>query len=47
MNLVDMYNMWAGVEKRNEPFVGFSSLVCLTNGKKGEFGYALDLKFIV
>ena len=34
MKLVDMYNMWAGVEKRNEPFADFSSLVCLTNGKK-------------
>ena len=42
-----MNNMWAGVEKRNEPFVGFSSMVCLTNGKKSELGEVLDLKFIV
>ena len=47
MKLVDMYSMWAGVENRNEPFVGFTSLVCLTKEKKGEFGEALDLKFIV
>ena len=26
------------VEVRNEPFVGFTSLVCLTNGEKGELG---------
>ena len=36
--LVVKYTTWAMVEVRNEPFVGFTSLVCLTNGKKGEFG---------
>ena len=34
MKLVDIYSMWAGVENRNEPFVGLLSLVCLTIGKK-------------
>ena len=47
MKLVDMYSIWAGVEKSNKPFVCFSSLVCLTKGKKGEFGEDLDLRFIV
>ena len=36
--LVVKYTTWAMVEVRNEPFVGFTSLVCLTNGKEGEFG---------
>ena len=30
--------MWAGVEVRNEPFLGFSLLVCLTIGKKVQIG---------
>ena len=38
MKLVDIYSMWAGVEKRNEPFVGFTSLVCLTKEKKANLG---------
>ena len=36
--LVVRYIMWAGVEVKNEPFLGFSLLVCLTIGKKGELG---------
>ena len=41
--LVVKYTIWAMVEVRNEPFLGFSLLVCLTNGKKGEFGELGDL----
>ena len=41
--LVVNYTIWAMVEVRNEPFLGFSLLVCLTNGKKGEFGELGDL----
>ena len=40
------YTMWAGVEVKNEPFLGFSLLVCLTIGKKGKLGELGDLDFI-
>ena len=30
--------IWAGVEVKNEPFLGFSLLVCLTIGKKVNWG---------
>ena len=32
--LVVRYSLWAGVENKNEPFLGFSSLVCHTKGKR-------------
>ena len=32
------YIMWAGVKDRNEPFLGFSILVCLNNRKKVNWG---------
>ena len=32
--LVVRYIMWAGVEVKNEPLLGFSLLVCLKIGKK-------------
>ena len=47
--LVVRYIMWAGVEVRNEgnePFLGFSLLVCLTIGKKGKLGELGDLEFM-
>ena len=40
-HVVHKYIMWAGVENRNEPFVGFTKfllLVCYTTEKKGELG---------
>ena len=41
--LVVRYTMWAMFEVRNEPFLGLSLLVCLTNWKKGKFGELRDL----
>ena len=36
--MVVKYTIWAMVEVRDEPFLGFSLLVCLTNGKKVNLG---------
>ena len=44
--LLVRYIMWAGVEVKNEPFLGFSLLVCLTIGEKGKLGELGDLDFI-
>ena len=41
--LVVRFIIWAGVEVKNDPFLGFSLLVCLTIGKKGELGELGDL----
>ena len=36
--LVIRYIIWAGVEVKNEPFLGFSLLVCHTIGQKVNWG---------
>ena len=41
--LVVKYIMWAGVEVKNELFLGFSLLVCQTIGKKGKLGVVMGL----
>ena len=44
--LVVRYSMWAGVENKNEPFLGFSVGVCCTTGKKGELGETGDCELM-
>ena len=44
--LVVRHIMWAGVENKNEHFLGFSSVVCGTVGKKGKFGELGDQELI-
>ena len=45
MHDVAKYIMWAVAENKNEPFVGFSLLLCHTTEKKGELGKLWGLDF--